>query len=299
MTSFPFASVVNASYLFANCVSFDQSVQATCSHAIVLDGMFLNTSLRTATITVDLSEARSVTQLFAGIAMGPQGSITLLGNNTTGQLQLTQLFLNATQFNAPLYCSQLQGVVSAASLLQGCALFNQPVQLTASLCTNLSSMFDGCVSLNSDVLLVTTALCTTFSSMFRNCSSLSSGRIQGLDFTSSVSVASMFDGCIAYPGQALVLGPNTQDTSYLLAHCARFLYPVTVVSLLVSSAHMFDGALLYNYAMELTVQGTDLGGMFNNTPSWTAPVTLHCAGTVSNVSQLFNNTGFTIVKNTT
>jgi surface protein len=223
--------------------------------------------------TVDLSYA------FAGCSeLNPstsfQLSTSLDGDDTSHTINASHMFEDCIALNTPLdrALDFVFRVTDLSFFYKGCVNFNQEVDgddvIPMDIATNVESMFEGCTSLNSEVINMEAPKLTNMKNVYAGCTSFNKP-IDWLYSSVVTNIAGMFKDCHAFNQSITPLSTsNVTDMSNVFNGCYEFNQPVDNfdTSNVTDMSHMFDSCHKFNQSVSNfdTSNVTDMSYMFNN-----------------------------------
>jgi surface protein len=155
------------------------------------------------------------------------------------------------------------------------------------LITNMTSMFEGCSSLQS-VPLFNTASVTNMTSMFKDCSSLQS--VPLFNTASVTKMTSMFEGCSSLQSVPLFNTASVTNMTSMFKNCSYLQsVPLFDTSLAPNMSSMFEGcSSLQSVPLFNTASVTSMSYMFKNCSSLQS-VPLFNTASVVYMSHTFRN----------
>jgi hypothetical protein len=200
---------------------------------------------------------------------------------------MSELFMNYSNFNEPLNKWTITGVDSMSQMFYGCTSFNQPLDWNVSNVDDMGGMFYGCTKFNQK-LNWNVSKVSNMSGMFKGCTDFN----QPLNFTITRVdfMSQMFYGCTNFNQPLDWNVSNVNEMNEMFYGCTNFNQPLDWnVSNVGDMEKMFYGCAKFNQPLDWDVSNVgDMKEMFKGCTDFNQPLNWNVSN-VTNMSGMFEN----------
>ncbi|MBB3840552.1 surface protein [Runella defluvii] len=241
------ASVMDMSWMFADCASFNQPLPNGFNTSAVtnMSYMFLSCSVYNQPLPSSF--------------------------NTEKVTNMSGMFSTCRVYNHPLPNGfNTSSVTNMFGMFLGCIFYNQPLpsSFNTSSVMNMNSMFLGCIAFNQPLPSgFNTSSVTDMTWMFRDCESYNQILPTSFNTSSVTSMFGMFSGCSVY-NQALSSNFNTEKVTNMFgmfAGCSFYNQSLPSsfnTEKVTNMSRMFEGCRSYNKALPTNFNTSLVTNMF-------------------------------------
>lgn len=267
------SQVTDLSYMFGNCISFNQSINHwDFSNITLMEGLFSGaTSFNQPLINWDTSNVTSMEAMFAGATQFNQPLDNLDVSNVTN---LSEMFKGASSFNQPLDNWDISNVEFINSIFYNATSFDQPLNnWNTSNLSDLGHVFKGATSFNQPLNNWDVSNVTYMLAVFSGASSFNQP-LNDWDVSNVTGLDNMFDSASSF-NQPL----DNWDVSNVETMVKMF-YNATSFN---EAVNTWDTSSLHSVCHHL------LGGMFEGATSFNQPLDNWDVSNVAILTDMFRN----------
>jgi len=215
------SNVTDMSYMFYNCINFNQPINFDTSKVKDMSSMFYECHNFNQPINFDTSKVEDMNSMFYDCINFNQP----INFDTSNVKDMNSMFYDCHNFNQPINFSDTSKVEDMRLMFYECYVFNQPINFSdTSKVEDMSLMFYSCRNFNQDLESWDTSNVTKMDSMFQDCHTFN----QPLNWdTSKVKdMSSMFYSCYTFNQPLNWDTSKVTNMSYLFFRCYTFNQPL-------------------------------------------------------------------------